>query len=588
MVDDNQSKYIPSVSPTMYKAVSQYRREQLEGEVNQGLLRDGSGRRSPNHELTPASYVVAGGDGMKKSAQSADLSVGTGTSTGANSFRGTAGNALFQTPEIYSPLWLTSNMNLPRDRATINAWCRSFYALNPVVQNAINLHSTYPISKLNIKCSNKKVEKFFSDMNDELDLLNICTQVAQEYWLLGEAFVYAELDERNARWSRILIQNPDYIVVKRSVIAGEPIIMLRPDENLRRICMGSSPADLEQRRQLNDTIVQYVRRGQNIPLDNFYVSHLARKISPYEVRGSGLPISIFRSLMLFDQLYECKYAQAADMVNPMRIFKIGGGAGDYKASPADLDAWRQAIEFATYDKNFKLFTHDAVSVETINVGAGIYDTSNDLDRLMKLMYAGLQVPQIVIEGGGDITYANGSISLDVLRQRYFQFRNMIVSWLKRKIFQPIAKLNEFYDYVDGEKTLIIPDIEFNHMSLFDLADYVQSLKDLTGEQKRISLHTLYRSLGLDFEDERAKIRKEDIAEAIRKKEQETLSKMTLNELRTLTEEDEIAEITGAPLPGMTPDGEGSKGSSDLPGLSPPPEMPGGGGAPPPPPTAPAP
>ncbi len=970
MADNNKS--VPPVTPQMYKAVSQYRRDQLEGEVQKGLYRDGTAGNSKGSELSPASYAVSGGSSLQRYAQQAGESA-------SNSFKGSQHNVTLQTPEVYSPLWLTSNLNLPRDRATMNAWCRSFYALNPIVQNAINLHSTYPISKLNIKCPNKKVEKFFSNMIEEIDLMNICSQAAQEYWLLGEAVVYGELDERNAKWSRLHIQNPDYIIIKRSVIASEPVIMLRPDESLRRICMSNLPADIEQRKQLNETIINYVRRGQNIPLDNLYVSHLARRISPYEVRGTGLPVSIFKALMLYDQIKECyhidtevltdqgfkkftdvidfqedqngnisstprqdikiacfnpdnehleyhqatdsivknydgelihfqgqkvdikvtpghnmwvkkkvkrnykpvytdwrlqtanemtsinswykfrshckwegrsqdyvnvtgaqipindylkfmgylisegtiytnytkhptnvrknhydavikmpqattspcfddiydnfhtiasylgkhvsnritppnielnyqeawsgtisgkemvihfknelglkleercysynkciprwilelkpelltiileslvngdahrsystyndtsngfqyttvskqladdvfelvykcgfvpnisihwsekyqrnayivcwsntvygvepniltgkirargngggaqakripykgkvwcltvltglfitrlnnkitiqgncKFSQTSDMINPMRIIKIGGGTADYRASPVDLDAWREVWAASTADKNFKIFTHDAITVETIGAGSGIYDTTSDFAQLLKEMYAGLMVPQIIIEGGGDISYANGGISLDVLRQRYMQFRNMMSMWLRKKIFQPIAKLNEFYDYVDGEKTLIIPEIDWNHMSLFDMETYVQNLRDLTGEQKRVSIHTLYRSLGLEWEEERRKIRKEDIADAIRKKEQSSLERMNLNELRTLNEDDEIPEILESPLPGMSPyddasGGSPSDGGGGMPGLESPP-----GGLPPPP------
>lgn len=953
-----QNNKTPTITSGMYRGVSDYRREQLAGEIERGLFKDGNGHKEVN-PLSPASYAVAGVNHISRYAQSAMEAGSAG-----NSFKGSVANATAQIPEVYSPLWLNSNLNLPRDRATMNAWCRSFYALNPIVQNAINLHSTYPISKLSIKCSDPRVEKHFADMVEEIDLMNVCAGVAQEYWLLGEAFVYGDLDERNATWSRLHIQNPDYMSMYRSPIAGEPIIMLRPDENLRRICVSNLPADREQRKQINETIIQYVRRGQNIPLDNLYVSHLARKISPYEVRGTGLPVSIFRSLMLFDQLKECydteteiltdqgfkkyeevidimevgdqifskpknikiacfnknseqleyytatdsivknykgdlinfygnkvdvkvtpghnlfvkkktvinnkktytdwyldtaenitntsgwfkfrshcdwvgkdiksvkvldkdipideylkfmgylisegtiytnfskhptntrknhydaiikmpqitsspyfddmytnfhtfagyfnkhvsnqfvppniklnhqerwngtisgkelvkhfksefglsfeekcnaynkriprwilelnpnllkillkalvngdghcsyskyntsskgfqyttvskqladdvyelvfkcgfvpnicihkgrrnrneyivcwsntsygrepnvltskrkqgngggaqvkreeyngkvwcltvptglfitrrnglitiqgncKFAQAQDLINPMRIIKIGGGVADYRATPADLDAWRAIWETATADKNYKIFTHDAVAVETIGAGSGIYDTSADFSQLLKEMYAGLMVPQIIIEGGGDITYANGGVSLEVLRQRYMQFRNMMSTWLRRKIFQPIAKLNEFYQYANGEKTLIIPDVDWNHMSLFDLDSYVQVLRELTGDQKRVSVHTLYRSLGLEWEEERRKIRKEDIAEAIRKKEQESLSKMNLNDLRTLNEESEIPEILDTPLPGSSPY-ETSTGGNDkggIPGLEPP-------------------
>lgn len=561
------NRFVPPVTPQMYKAVSDYRRAQLEGEVEQGLFRDGSGRRTKTSELTPASNAVTGNGNLFKSAQDA---------TAANQFRGSSGNTTLQAPEVYSPLWLNSNINLPRDRATINAWCRSFYALNPIVQNAINLHSTYPISKLSIKCPNKKIEKFFSDMIEEIDLMNICIQVAQEYWLLGEAFIYAELDEASAKWSRLHIQNPDYIVIKRTVVANEPLIMLRPDENLRRICFSNAPSDIEQRKRLNETIIAYVRRGQNIPLDNFFVSHLARKISPYDPRGTGLPVSIFRTLQLFDLIKESKFVQAQDLINPMRIVKIGGGTGDYRPSPMDLDAWRQVWEASYANRDFKIFTHDAVSVDVVGAGQGIYDTTGDFTQLFKEMYAGLMVPQIVIEGGGDITYANGGVSLDVLRQRYMQFRNMMSAWLRKKIFQPISKLNEFYEYIDGEKTLIIPDVDWNHMSLFDLNEYVQNLINLTGEQgKRVSLHTLYRSLGLEYEEERRKIRKEDITDAIRKKEQESLIRMNLNELRTLSDDDEIPEILESPLPGMSPYTESGKPADA------PPSLPGMDSTPPP-------
>src|ERR1035437_8957359 len=102
-----------------------------------------------------------------------------------------------------------------------------------------------------------------------------------------------------------------------------------------------------------------------------------------------------------------------------------------------------------------------------------------------------------------------------------QFRNMLAHWLKNKIFAPISKIQGFYDYAGGEKQLIVPDIDWNHMSLFDAGDYINTLTTLTqgeGEAKRASLHTLYRSMGLEFEDETRKMRKEAIQSAISMKE----------------------------------------------------------------------
>ena len=584
---------LPQVSSLMSKTVSDIRRQGIATEVEQGLFRDGSGPTTKDDGATLNGRVVSS-VGVNKYAQVVSSSGG--------SYRGGSGDTVKQTPEVYSPLWLNSNLNLPRDRATINAWCRSFYALNPFVHNAINLHSTYPISKLNIKCPNKDIEKFFNDMIEEIDLMNICVQIAQEYWLLGESFVYAELDESRGKWSRLLIQNPDYMIVKRTVVANEPIIMLRPDENLKKIVFSNRPTDIEQRKQLNNHIIDSVKRGENIPLDNFHVSHLARRISPYEIRGTGLPVCIFRQLMLFDKLRESKYAQADNMINPLTLVKIGtDGPEGLHPTFADLDAWRNVFEEAQYDKDFKIFTHAGIAVERVGYGQGIYDISGDITQIIKEIYVGLQVPPVLMDGGADTTYANGGVALDVLRQRYMQFRNMMSTWLKRKIFAPISKIQGFYDYSGGEKQLIVPDIDWNHMSLFDAGDYINTLVTLTqgeGEAKRASVHTLYRSLGLEFEDEIRKMRKESIQAAINVKEKAALAAMDLNALRALDEEDEIPEVEVAPgaapggespLPGESAGGPGAgPPGGGLPGLDmggPP--MPPSGGPPPPPPPPPS-
>lgn len=508
---------------------------------------------------------------------SIDASVGGG-------YRG-AGDTVAQSPYAYSPLTLMSNMDLPRDRASVNAWCRAYMALNPVVQNAIMLHSTYPISKLNIKCKNKKVNDFFEVMIDELDLMNVCVQMAQEYWTLGEVFPYAVLDEDAKKWSRISIQNPDYVEVSRSVVGGESRLSLKPDDNLRKICMSNKPADIEQRRSLDPAIVDIVRKGQNIPLNNFYASHLSRKIAPYEARGTSIIVSCFKSLMLLDKLKENKYVQADDMINGITLVKIGGGSDAYKPTPEDLERWRQVFENATYNKDFKLITHDGIAIEKIGSSGALVDIAPDVAQAFKEIYAGLFVPAVLIEGGDSTTYATASVTLDVLKQRYMTFRNILSNWLRRKIFAPISKLNKFYETIDGEDVLIVPEVEWNHMSLFDAGDYINVLKELaTNEQKIVSKQTLYRSLGLDYDDEKRKVRRENIDSVITAKEMESLQKMDLNALRALTDEEEIREIDdgegndNTPLPGEeTPDGGmgGLGGLGDLGGGPPDMEAPPG-------------
>lgn len=482
-------------------------------------------------------------------------------------------------PEVYSPLFTMANLNLPRDRIVINAWCRNFYDLHPIVKNTITLHATYPISKINVKCHDKKVRDFFYDMIEEMDLLGSLGEIALEYWKLGEAFPYAELDEKTGKWKRIIVQNPDYIHVKRSVIANEPVISLRPDSALQQLIMSNNPTDIQLRKQIPEEILFHVRKGNNIPLDNFNVSHLKLLSSPYNVRGTSIIVSVFKDLMLYDKLREAKFAQADGLINPITLIKVGGNTeGEYRPTDEALQYWRNIIEEAQYDKDFKIITHAGVSIERSGASGAVLDISSDIELIIKNLFWGLMVPQAVVDSES-AAYASASIGLEVLRQRYFNFRNMLEKWLINKIFAPISEIQNFYEYKNGEKKLIVPEIEWNHMNLYDLQDYISSISSLVAS-KQASLQTLYRSLGLNYKEERKKIREEMVDDAISQREQSTLSGMSLQQLRSVDVDQDMLE----PLPGESDVEKESESGGDLPlpELGPPPpfgEM-GGAGAPP--------
>jgi hypothetical protein len=145
-------------------------------------------------------------------------------------------------------------------------------------------------------------------------------------------------------------------------------------------------------------------------------------------------------------------------------------------------------------------------------------------------------------------------------------------WLERKIFAPICEIQDFFEYKDGEKRLLVPSVDFNHMNLYDMADFITSIGQFVGN-KQISLQTLHRSLGLGYEDERRRIREEMIDEQIFAKEQQALGAMKLSELLGLDPGKAITE---------PPEGLGGAPEGGLPGVPEAGGMDFGGGAAPPP------
>lgn len=474
-------------------------------------------------------------------------------------------------PEVYSPLFQLANLNLPRDRVTMNAWNRIFYDTHPIVRNAINLHASYPISKINIKHPVKEVQDFFLNWAEEIDLYSVVYGVSHEYWLHGECFPYAELDSDSGVWKRITILNPDFISVKKEAIGDNYIISLKPDAGLQRLVNSNSPSDLKLKKRLPRSIVDRVKRGQSIPLDNLNVSHLKLLSAPYDSRGTSIIVSIYKDLMLYDKLRESKFAQADGMVNPLTLVKLGGG--EYRATQDDIEEMRIALEEAQYDKDFKIVTHDGVSIERVGYSGAILDISGDVDLILNNLYTGLMVPKSLMDQE-HTSYASSSIGLEVLRQRYDIFRNMIRKWLEQKIFAPMCELQGFFKYENGKKVLSVPTIDFNHINLYDMNDYVQSVSSFVAN-KQISLQTLYRSLGLDYEEEKRRLREEAIDEVIRSKELESLTSMRLRELENLDIDSSIPEPTSPDDEVVESGGEfgGMDGAASIPG------MPMGGGMP---------
>lgn len=54
---------------------------------------------------------------------------------------------------------------------------------------------------------------------------------------MQESVLYAELNEKAGNFDNLIIQNPDYITVKRTVISEDESIFLRADQHLKNVVL---------------------------------------------------------------------------------------------------------------------------------------------------------------------------------------------------------------------------------------------------------------------------------------------------------------------------------------------------------------
>jgi hypothetical protein len=365
-----------------------------------------------------------------------------GTYGGNNS--GGGGGSVRTIPRVYSPLFELSNLQLPRDRRTLNAWCRHFYSTHPLVRNCINLHATFPISKFEITCDNKKIETEMNELAEDMRLLHVLYGVALVYWMLGEAFPYGDWNDNDKTWRRWVVHNPDYVDVKYSAVTMEPLITLQPDDTLKRLVRSNDPKDKYIRATLPKEIIYYISRGQNIPLDSFNVTHVKFLSEPYDHRGTSIIASCFKDLMLYDLLRESEYAQAANLINPITHVKLVDPLGRWRPTDEDLAQFRDIFVDLQFDLDPKLITHGAVQIEKIGNAGGIIDTTPKLDRIIKNIMAGLMVPEGVITGEGP-NYCYDE-ETETLTKRGFKRYDEIVDTDEIATFNPETKVIEYHHY----------------------------------------------------------------------------------------------------------------------------------------------
>jgi len=137
----------------------------------------------------------------------------------------------------------------------------------------------------------------------------------------------------------------------------------------------------------------------------------------------------------------------------------------------------------------------------------------------------LGINEALLNGQGP-TYANAQVGMDALAKRYMSYRYKLESFIRNKIYKPIAEIQGFYEpankiktgilYRDkekrklaakGEMSLIIPNIRWQQNDLTNNQSAVTILTNLQNK-KLVSTSTVHSIIGLDSEMEKKNLEKE--------------------------------------------------------------------------------
>lgn len=458
---------------------------------------------------------------------------------------------------FYSPQLSTDFLEKPQNLRERRAWYRHFYNSNEFVGQAIDLHSTLPLSKIRLEKphgeNHEQIEyvyEYFLEMCNEVKLFKVLLEISHEYQLLGNTFIYSEdhnpyeieegdkegeakvnemkewgkqeaerlfkdfkvidKDPNYKGWRKLIILPPDQVRIKKVPFSDESLIEFIPDPETRKGILNSqdpayyplSPDEEKNMPRLPRSLSYDLQKNGSIPLDTdpysgSYVFHLARKKSQYETLGVSILERCVNSLLLQDKLRQAQTQIASRHMTPIRIV----WAEDL--SDMDVENLREQVDLALVDPDFSIIANYEVHWEEMGSNGRLLELSTEYEHIENSLFAGLGVTREILTGEG--TYAGNRMTLEILNTQYLLFRELLQEYVEEYLFKPVAKKKGFVEKDKyGREKLIYPKLSFTRLAIKDNDSFFDQAMQLYNKGS-ISIDVVLEMLNIDPISTRKKI-----------------------------------------------------------------------------------
>ena len=299
---------------------------------------------------------------------------------------------------------------------------------------------------------------------------------------------------------RIVILNPDYIEVFTTPMNPDPLISLRPDEELINMVQRKTPGY----DRLTPQVRAMIAGGRPIPLDNRSVSHLMYGESGYGRFGVGMVRRLFPILSYKTKLMVAQWIVAERLIVPIKVVKVG--SDERPAGPADIAAVQAQLAQTSNDPNLTIITHHAFEIDFVGASGKVLTLSNEFEFINQEILDGMMINNALLNGEGP-NFGNAAVGIEAMIERLETFRRDIGNWIEQKIYLPEAKRQGFIDEdateddaEDDDIEYIYPRVKWNSMHLRDQQQFRTFVLQLY-EKGLLSAQTVLESFDFNPDQE---------------------------------------------------------------------------------------
>jgi len=382
--------------------------------------------------------------------------------------------------------------------------CRIFFNLEPYIQSILCFHSRYPFSKFKLTSESQEVTDFFEAMidTDKWSLLDFILRQSLTYQLYGEAVNFGNWNEKEKKWDRFILLEPEIVEVHQDIYDDEPRFELIPTEELRKIVNSPNPENISRKEKFPEIVIEAIKSGKNIPLDPKAVSILARTTSPGAIRGTPICQCLFKILIFQDYIRLAQMRIAERHQLPFELWTVGNLEHNILPTDDDLEKVRNMINDAIQNPPFVLVYPPILNYQALGVKDRLLNIYEDLGYVENQILVGLGVNKNLILGEGPSFSNVKTMALHRLVMEYQAQRDLVERWIYNKMFRRVSLENKFFSFKGDKKKLIIPKIEWEKS--LDIENQENERKSYVDLHKSgyISTKTLFsRFPNIDFDSE---------------------------------------------------------------------------------------
>lgn len=436
---------------------------------------------------------------------------------------GGGGSASYHMQRPYFPgTESPDRVQYPKTRQEANKAWRLFHETDPIFGTAVDMYAEMLVSDFDIIVGDEKsreIRDTLEYMCQETNLQETLRYIIKEYLVMGEAIPHCFYDDSLGIWTHIAMHNPDYIdVVDAPIVNMDPILNFIPDDALRDTLMDNSPEARDLKDRLPAEFVAKILARQKIRLSPLNSTFIARKLHPYQIRGTSMASRMWRIFMVEDAVYNSTIATFRRHAAPVKVVKLGDASSGWLPAPGAETKVLQMLNRVETDPQAWLVYNYGINFEAWGTTDKAISISKEHDVIEKVKLLALGLSKSFMTG--EVTYASAKSGLQVFLRRLLSLRQFLENvWLYPKFFRPISEINEWttaspsevnHKYrikrtaqeIQEQNLVMMPTLKWkNKLDPSVDQDLLNAYGMLEKLGVKLSKATISSAVGLDWQDE---------------------------------------------------------------------------------------